>query len=88
MGSLVPGSLSITNGNQGSFQMQNDALMSYSSGGPFTVYTGNKTVFVNINGLGGLQSAGVANLIARGLVFSDPNTSKPVVWAGRVRVLP
>ena len=88
VGSLVPGSLSITNGNQGSFQMQNDALMSYSSGGPFTVYTGNKTVFVNINGLGGLQSAGVANLIARGLVFYDPNTSKPVVWAGRVRVLP
>jgi hypothetical protein len=88
VGALVANSVNITSGNQGSFQMQNDALMSYSAGGPFTVYTGNKTVFVNINGLGGLQSAGATKLIARGLVFYDPNTSKPVVWAGRVRVLP
>jgi len=84
----VQGSVNITNGNQGNFQMQNDALMSYSAGGPFTVYTGTKTVFVNINGLGGLQAAGAANLITRGLVFYDPNTTKPIVWAHRVRVLP
>ena len=38
--------------------MQNDALMSYSAGGPFTVFTVDKTVFVNINGLSGLQAAG------------------------------
>lgn len=68
--------------------MQNDALMSYSAGGPFTVYTGARTVFVNINGLGGLQSAGATNLITRGLVFYDPNTTKPIVWAHRVRILP
>jgi Domain of unknown function (DUF4382)/Domain of unknown function (DUF5666) len=88
IGSLVPNSVSIVSGNQGSYQMQNDALMSYSAGGPFTVYTGAKTAFVNINGLSGLQTAGATNLISRGLVFYDPNTSKPVVWAGRVRVLP
>jgi hypothetical protein len=88
VGALVQGSVAIVSGNQGSFQMQNDALLSYSAGGPFTVYTGNKTVFVNINGLGGLQSAGAVNLLARGLVFYDPNTNKPIVWAGRVRVLP
>jgi hypothetical protein len=35
-----------------------------------------------------LQAAGATNLISRGLVFYDPNTNKPVVWAGRVRVLP
>ena len=58
VGSLVQSSVNITSGNQGSFQMQNDALMSYSAGGPFTVYTGAKTVFVNINGLTGLQSGG------------------------------
>ena len=68
--------------------MQNDALMSYSAGGPFMVYTGANTVFVNINGLSGLQAAGSTNLISRGLVFYDPNTNKPIVWAGRVRVLP
>ena len=88
IGSLVPNSVSIVSGNQGSYQMQNDALMSYSAGGPFTVYTGAKTAFVNINGLSGLQTAGATNLISRGLVFYDPNTSKPVVLAGQVRVLP
>jgi hypothetical protein len=88
VGSLVQGSVNVTGSNQGSFQMQNDALMSYSAGGPFTVYTGAKTLFVNINGLTGLQSAGATNLISRGLVFYDPNTNKPIVWAGRVRVLP
>jgi Domain of unknown function (DUF5666)/Domain of unknown function (DUF4382) len=86
-GSLVANSVNITNGDQGNFQMQNDALMSYSAGGPFTIYTVNQTVFVNVNGLSGLQSAGAANLEARGLVFYDPITQKPVVWAHRVRVL-
>jgi len=88
IGSLVQNSVNITAGNQGNFQMQNDALMSYSAGGPFTVYTVNKTLFVNIDGLSGLQSAGAANLVSRGLVFYDPTTQKPVVWAHRVRVLP
>jgi len=88
IGSLVQSSVNITSGNQGNFQMQNDALMSYSAGGPFSVYTGAKTVFVNVNGLTGLQAAGATNLISRGLVFLDPNTNKPIVWAGRVRILP
>ena len=87
-GMLVANSVNVTTGNQGNFQLQNDALMSYSAGGPFTVYTVNKTVFVNIDGLGGLQSAGAASVEVRGLVFYDPVTHKPVVWAHRVRVLP
>jgi Domain of unknown function (DUF4382) len=87
VGSLVANSVNIVTGNQGSFQMQNDALMSFSAGGPFTAYTVNKTVFVNIDGLSGLQAAGSANLEARGLVFQDPVSKKPVVWAHRVRVL-
>jgi hypothetical protein len=87
-GTLVQPSVTINSGNQGSFEMQNDALMSYSAGGPFVVDTGNSTVFVNVNGLSGLQAAGTANLISRGLVFYDSTTQKPVVWAGRVRVLP
>lgn len=91
VGALVANSVTITGGtgsNQGYFQMQNDALMSYSAGGPFTVLTGDKTFFVNINGLTGLQQAGTPNLISRGLVFKDPANGKPVVVAGRVRVLP
>lgn len=91
VGALVSGSVTITGGagsNLGYFQMQNDALMSYSAGGPFYVYTGNETVFENIDGLSGLAAAGTPNLIARGLVFKDMTTSKPIVVAGRVRVLP
>jgi hypothetical protein len=90
-GALVSGSVTVSGGtgsNLGYFEMQNDALMTYSAGGAFTVYTGNATVFENIDGLSGLASAGTPNLIARGLVFKDQTTSKPVVVAGRVRVLP
>ena len=90
-GSLVSASVVVTGNpgsNQGYFQMQNDALMSYSAGGPFYVYTGDLTRFENINGLSGLASAGTPNLVARGLVFKDSSTGKPIVVAGRVRVLP
>jgi uncharacterized protein DUF4382 len=87
LGTLVENSVNIVGGNVGSFQMQNDLLMSYSAGGPFTVNTGAGTIFENINGLTGLQAAGAANLVTRGLVFKDLNTGKPVVWAHRVRVL-
>jgi Domain of unknown function (DUF4382)/Domain of unknown function (DUF5666) len=90
-GALVANSATVTGGtgsNQGYFEMQNDALMSYAAGGPFTVLTGNATIFENINGLSGLSSAGTPNLVARGLVFKNPGNGQPVVVAGRVRVLP
>jgi Domain of unknown function (DUF4382) len=91
VGALVANSVNITGGNGsnlGYFQMQNDALMSYSAGGPFTVWTGNLTTFENIDGLSGLSTAGTPNLISRGLVFKNQNNGQPVVVAGRVRVLP
>jgi hypothetical protein len=91
VGALVSSSVVVTGksgSNQGYFQMQNDALMSYSAGGPFSVYTGDLTWFENVNGLAGLASAGTPNLVARGLVFKDSSTGKPIVVAGRVRVLP
>jgi len=90
-GVLVANSVDIVGGtgsNLGNFQMQNDALLSYAAGGPFTVWTGNLTDFVNIDGLSGLAAAGTPNLIARGLVFKNPNNGQPVVVAGHVRVLP
>jgi hypothetical protein len=91
VGALVANSVTVTGGsgsNLGYFQMQNDALMSYSAGGPFNVFTGDATIFENIDGLSGLASAGTPNLIARGLVFKSMLTGKPIVVAGRVRVLP
>jgi hypothetical protein len=87
-GGLVANSVTSIDGNLGSFQMQNDALMSYSAGGPFTVLTGNLTVFDNIDGLSGLAAAGTPNLVSRGLVFKNQNTGVPFVVAGRVRVVP
>ncbi|HTW58968.1 MAG TPA: DUF4382 domain-containing protein [Terriglobales bacterium] len=87
-GALVASSVNITDGNLGSFEMQNDALMSYAANGPFTVFTGPLTIFENIDGLSGLAAAGTPNLVSRGLVFKDQTSGYPVVVAGRVRVLP
>jgi hypothetical protein len=90
-GALVADSVNITGGsgsNLGYFQMQNDALMSYAANGPFTVLTGNLTVFENIDGLSGLAAAGTPPLVSRGLVFKNQSTGVPFVVAGRVRVLP
>lgn len=90
-GTLVANSVSMPDGsgsNQGSFQMQNDALMSYAAGGPFTVMTGDLTVFENIDGLSGLAAAGTPPLVSRGLVLKNQTTGVPYVVAGRVRVLP
>jgi hypothetical protein len=87
-GALVANSVNISDGNLGSFQMQNDALMSYAANGPFTVMTGNLTVFENIDGLSGLAAAGTPPLVSRGLVFKNQVTGVPYVVAGRVRVLP
>lgn len=47
------------------------------------MFTGNHAVFLNISGLSGLQIAGTMPLIARGLVFYDPNTHKLVLWVHR-----
>ncbi|HXW92486.1 MAG TPA: DUF4382 domain-containing protein [Terriglobales bacterium] len=86
LGALVENSV---NTNLGSFEMQNNGLLSYAANGPFPVATDSETVFVNINGIAGLQSAGAANLVVTGLVFDNPqNFGTPVVWAHRVRVLP
>jgi hypothetical protein len=90
-GALVADSVNILGGtgsNLGYFQMQNDALMSYSAGGPFTILTANATIFENIDGLSGLAAAGTPNLVSRGLVFKNQSNGQPVVVAGRVRILP
>jgi hypothetical protein len=87
VGDLVSGSVNITSGNLGHFQLQNNFLLGYVLGGPLTVQTGDGTRFVNINGLAGLQSAGAAKLVTRGLVFKDPVSGSPQMWAHRVRVL-
>ncbi len=90
-GSLVQGSVTVGSNppNQGSFNMQNEGLLSYAyGGGAFPVNTFNFTDFVNINGLSGLNNAGSTNLVAVGLVFKNQTTQLPYVDAGLVAVRP
>jgi hypothetical protein len=88
VGDLVANSVTISSGNRGSFQLQNNLMLGYILGGPLTVETSNMTNFINVNGLAGLQAAGSAKLIVHGLILEDPVTGEPVMWAHRVRVLP
>jgi len=73
-GLFVPGSVTVTDGNAGSFQLSNNGLVGYAAGGPVTVYTGNDTLFFNLSGLSALASDTTAvPLITRGLLLQDPN---------------
>jgi hypothetical protein len=84
-GMLTQGSVNITSGNVGNFQLQNNALIGYSLGGsPLTVGTGNGTLFINTTGLSALQSSGSIPLVAGGLLFVDPITKTPVMAAALV----
>jgi len=84
-GTLVPGSVVITQGNAGSFQLSNNGLLGFAVGGPVTVYTGNDTTFFNLTGLNALAGDTTAvPLITRGLFLRDPNTGTPAFYAGWV----
>jgi hypothetical protein len=86
-GTLTPSSVTITSGNLGSFQLQNNGLIGYSlGGGPLTVDTGNITLFLNTTGLSALQSGGSTPLVAGGLLFVNNGT--PAMAAGVVAVPP
>ena len=86
-GALVLNSVTVTNGNNGSFQLQNNALLGYVLGAPLTVKTANGTKFMGINGLSGLSGAGSVMLEVRGLVLKDPTTGTTTMYAGWVKVL-
>jgi hypothetical protein len=86
IGQLLAGSVKVTSGNQGSFQLQNNGLLEWVANGPFTVNTGARTIFYNVSGLSGLSSAGTAPIVVGGLVL-DIN-GEPQVFAHRVAILP
>jgi hypothetical protein len=85
-GTLVANSVTITIGIAGTFKIQNGGLLGYVLGAPLTVNTSQRTHFVNVNGLTGLQSAGTATLEVRGLILKDPNTGQPTMYAHWVKV--
>ncbi|MGO9862102.1 MAG: DUF4382 domain-containing protein [Terriglobales bacterium] len=74
-GMLVPTTVSITSGNEGSFELSNNGLIGYAAGGPVTVYTGNNTAFFNLSGgLSTLEGDNTAvPLVVHGLLLEDPN---------------
>ncbi|HEX3352603.1 MAG TPA: DUF4382 domain-containing protein [Terriglobales bacterium] len=91
-GMVVPGSVIVTSGNAGNFQLLNTGLLGMSLGGPLTVNTGAGTVFFQGNSntltLMDLQTASATvsvPAIARGLVLKDSTSGDPVLWAHRVR---
>ena len=89
-GTLTQNSVTIANGNAGSFQLQNNALIGYSLGGaPLNVATGNGTLFINNTGLSALQSSGSIPIVAGGLLFENPlNNNTPVLAAAVVATPP
>ncbi len=87
-GDLVAGSVTVTSGNQGTFQLQNNGLFGFLLGAPLDVSTSNATVFVNVSGLGGLMTGGNMKLVTFGLILKDSTTGKPRMYAHYVRVLP
>ena len=91
-GLVVPGSVTVTSGNAGNFQLLNTGLLGMSLGGPLTVNTGAGTLFFQGNSntvtLMDLQTASATAsvpVVARGLVLKDSTSGDPVLWAHRVR---
>jgi hypothetical protein len=84
-GMLVPGT--VTSGDSGgSFQLSNGGLIGYAANGPVTVFTGNDTLFFNLNGLSALSGDSTpVPLITRGLLLEEPNNPGSIgFYAGLV----
>ena len=83
-GTFIPGSVTVNNGNAGSFQISNNGLVGYSVGGPVTVNTFNLTYFYNLSGLSQLESTTTnIPLVTRGLLLKSSGGT-PEVYAGLV----
>jgi hypothetical protein len=84
VGLVVANSVTVSNGNAGSFQLQNNGLLGWVAQGPFTVNTNNATLFFNVSGLSGLSNAGSTPVVAGGLVLKNQTSGLPEVYAHRV----
>jgi hypothetical protein len=88
-GTFVPGSVTVNNGNAGTFELSNNGLVGYSAGGPVTVNTFSGTAFFNLSGLNQLQTTSTAiPLVARGLLLKDPVSGNPEMYVGWVATPP
>ena len=87
-GTVVANSVTINNGNLGSFQIENTNLIGYILGAPLTVKTSNMTHFKDVDGLSGLAAAGSPKVEVRGLILKDQATGNPVMYAQWVQWMP
>ncbi len=79
------GTVTVNNGNNGSFLLLNDGLVGYSAGGPVTVNTFNFTYFYDLTGLNQLQTTSTQiPLITHGLLLKDPIGGNIEFYAGLV----
>jgi hypothetical protein len=84
-GTFVPSSVTVNDGNSGSFEINNNGLVGYSVGGPVTVNTSNVTLFFDLTGLNQLQTTTTnIPLVTRGLLLKDPNSGNIEFYAGWV----
>jgi hypothetical protein len=84
-GTLVPGSVTVSDANAGTFQLSNNGLVGYSAGGPVTVKSYNITYFYDLTGLNQLQTSVTAiPLVTGGLLLKDPVSGNPEMYAGLV----
>lgn len=87
-GDLVLNSVTINNGNAGTFNLQNNNMFGYVLGAPLQVQTANTTHFNDIGGLAAIQSGGAMKLATYGLILKDPTSGAPTMYAHRVILLP
>jgi hypothetical protein len=84
VGPSVPGSTVIQSGNNGSFKINEGGIVGLLLNVPLTVLTSDNTIFLGLNGLGGLSGTQPVPLRIAGLLLKDPNTGNPVFIANRV----
>jgi hypothetical protein len=80
------GNVVVQNGNQGSFQLNDNWTAGILLPQPLTVMTTNATNFINVSGLSALQGQ-TGRIRVVGFIIIDPSTSQPVLVAGSVNVL-
>ena len=85
-GTFVPNSVTVSNGNAGTFQLSNNGLVGYALGGPVVVNTyNNLTYFYDLTGLNQLQTTPTAiPLVTGGLLLKDPVSGNTEFYAGLV----
>ena len=84
IGTWVPGSTSVTAGNLGSFQFNDNSLAGVLFNSPIKVFTFNITDFEGISGLSALTGTQPITLKVKGLVLLDKSSGNAVILAGLV----